>query len=60
MRILVILLLASALLLTTAVSGCVSEDTIQSPQDAQQTLRNLSSDIESLEDTLAEIDESLG
>ena len=54
-------LIAFALLLTTAVSGCTgSQQEITSPKDAQTTLRNISSDVGNVEDTLAEIDRDLG
>ncbi|MBI4021628.1 MAG: hypothetical protein HY369_05275 [Candidatus Aenigmarchaeota archaeon] len=60
MHALVILVLLVGLLLTVAVSGCTSPDAIQSDDEAQETLQNVSVDVGQLEDALAQIDQSLG
>lgn len=43
----------------TAISGCVQGGQISSPEEAQDTLRNVSRDVGEVGDTLAEIDQSL-
>lgn len=60
MKIIALLLVVLVVTVTTAVSGCTSPEAITSPEEAQETLKDVSIDIGELEDTIDEIDSSLG
>lgn len=60
MRKAVILLLVIALVFTTAIAGCTTTGQIQTEEEAQETLKDVSIDIGELENTLEEIENTLG
>ena len=45
---------------TVIVSGCTQQTTISGPEEAQETLRDISQDVSELENTLTDIEQSLG
>lgn len=59
MKILVVLFVA--LLLITAISGCTApgQQRINSPEQATQTVKNVSHDISDVEDTITDIEQSI-
>ncbi|MBL7160792.1 MAG: hypothetical protein ISS93_03005 [Candidatus Aenigmarchaeota archaeon] len=60
MKALIVLLLVIGLLLTTAISGCTTQNEINSSEEAQKTLQDVSKDVDDLGKTLGEIEQSLG
>lgn len=59
-KILVILLVGFLILSVTMISGCVEQEKLKSPEEAQKAIVDVSNDVEGASGILEDIDKKLG